>query len=49
MDARRYGKSVDNDFTTWRADKELAGGGILLDQGIICLICSCIWAGRLMR
>ena len=31
----RYGKSVDNDFfTTWRADKELAGGGILLDQGI---------------
>ena len=31
----RYGKSVDNDFfTTWRADKEWAGGGILLDQGI---------------
>ena len=31
----RYGKSVDDDFfTTWRADKELAGGGILLDQGI---------------
>lgn len=31
----RYGKSVDEDFfSDWRADKELAGGGILLDQGI---------------
>ena len=31
----RYGKSVDaNFFNTWRAKKELAGGGILLDQGI---------------
>lgn len=31
----RYGKSVDhNYFNTWRAKKELAGGGILLDQGI---------------
>ena len=31
----RYGKSVDRDFLTgWRADKKLAGGGILLDQGI---------------
>jgi predicted dehydrogenase len=31
----RYGKSVDhNYFSTWRARKELAGGGILLDQGI---------------
>ena len=31
----RYGKSVDhNYFDTWRASKELAGGGILLDQGI---------------
>lgn len=31
----RYGKSVDEDFfSTWRADKDLAGGGILLDQGI---------------
>jgi len=31
----RYGKSVDkNFFETWRAKKELAGGGILLDQGI---------------
>lgn len=31
----RYGKSVDQSFyTTWRAKKELAGGGILIDQGI---------------
>ncbi len=31
----RYGKSVDhNYFNTWRAKKELAGGGILIDQGI---------------
>ncbi|WP_348863801.1 Gfo/Idh/MocA family oxidoreductase [Neorhizobium sp. Rsf11] len=31
----RYGKSVDeNYFGNWRANKELAGGGILLDQGI---------------
>ena len=31
----RYGKSVDeNYFNNWRAKKELAGGGILLDQGI---------------
>jgi 1,5-anhydro-D-fructose reductase (1,5-anhydro-D-mannitol-forming) len=31
----RYGKSVDhNYFSTWRAKRELAGGGILLDQGI---------------
>lgn len=31
----RYGKSVDhNYFNTWRAKKELAGGGILLDQGV---------------
>jgi len=31
----RYGKSVDhNYFSTWRARKDLAGGGILLDQGI---------------
>ena len=31
----RYGKSVDHTyFDTWRAKKELAGGGILLDQGI---------------
>ena len=31
----RYGKSVSQDyFSQWRAKKELAGGGILLDQGI---------------
>ena len=31
----RYGKSVDGDYLkTWRADKSLAGGGILIDQGI---------------
>lgn len=31
----RYGKSVDAQYLTgWRADKEKAGGGILMDQGI---------------
>ena len=31
----RYGKEVDQSFFDgWRAKKELAGGGILLDQGI---------------
>jgi 1,5-anhydro-D-fructose reductase (1,5-anhydro-D-mannitol-forming) len=31
----RYGKSVDKTFfDSWRASKEQAGGGILLDQGI---------------
>ena len=31
----RYGKSVDAEyFQGWRTKKELAGGGILLDQGI---------------
>ncbi|RVT90598.1 Gfo/Idh/MocA family oxidoreductase [Rhodovarius crocodyli] len=31
----RYGKSVDSDYLkTWRSDRERAGGGILLDQGI---------------
>jgi len=31
----RYGKSVAKDFfNDWRAKKELAGGGILIDQGI---------------
>lgn len=31
----RYGKSVTSDyFNEWRAKKELAGGGILMDQGI---------------
>lgn len=31
----RYGKSVDESFySNWRAKKKLAGGGILMDQGI---------------
>ena len=31
----RYGKSVDKDFfSSWRARREVAGGGIFLDQGI---------------
>lgn len=31
----RYGKSVDANYLKgWRADRQLAGGGILLDQGI---------------
>ena len=31
----RYGKSVDESFfSNWRSKKELAGGGIFLDQGI---------------
>ncbi len=31
----RYGKSVDQSFySTWRAKKAFAGGGILMDQGI---------------
>lgn len=31
----RYGKSVDSNFLdTWRANKALSGGGILIDQGI---------------
>lgn len=31
----RYGKSVGEDFyNNWRAKRELAGGGILMDQGI---------------
>lgn len=31
----RYGKSVDKNFyEDWRSKKELAGGGILMDQGI---------------
>ena len=31
----RYGKSVDKSFfNSWRAKKDIAGGGILLDQGI---------------
>ena len=31
----RYGKSVDQSFySDWRSKKELAGGGILIDQGV---------------
>lgn len=31
----RYGKSVDESFySDWRAKRELAGGGIMMDQGI---------------
>ena len=31
----RYGKEVDEDyFKGWRAEPKLAGGGIMLDQGI---------------
>jgi len=31
----RYGKSVDETFfSSWRSKKDLAGGGIFLDQGI---------------
>ena len=42
----RYGKSVDrNYFSTWRAKKELAGGGILLDQGIHMLDLFLLMAG----
>jgi predicted dehydrogenase len=43
----RYGKSVDADFCdTWRARKELAGGGILLDQGIHMLDLFLFFAGE---
>lgn len=43
----RYGKSVDhNYFNTWRAKKELAGGGILLDQGIHMLDLFLLLAGE---
>jgi len=31
----RYGKEVDDDYSnTWRCNKDLNGGGILIDQGI---------------
>lgn len=44
----RYGKSVDhNYFSSWRADKQLAGGGILLDQGIHMLDLFLLLAGEL--
>ena len=43
----RYGKSVDAAFfNTWRANKELAGGGILLDQGIHMLDLFILFGGR---
>lgn len=43
----RYGKSVDEDyFKTWRARKELAGGGILIDQGIHMLDLFLLLAGE---
>lgn len=43
----RYGKSVDaNFYQTWRAKRELAGGGILIDQGIHMLDLFLLMAGR---
>jgi 1,5-anhydro-D-fructose reductase (1,5-anhydro-D-mannitol-forming) len=43
----RYGKSVDHTyFDTWRAKKELAGGGILFDQGIHMLDLFLLLAGE---
>lgn len=43
----RYGKSVDEHFfDTWRAKRDLAGGGILLDQGIHMLDLFLYLAGR---
>jgi len=43
----RYGKSVDhNYFDTWRAKKELAGGGILIDQGVHMLDLFLLLAGE---
>ncbi len=43
----RYGKSVDQSFySTWRAKKELAGGGILIDQGIHLLDLFLMMAGE---
>lgn len=43
----RYGKSVNEDFfKTWRANKKLAGGGILLDQGIHMLDLFVMMAGN---
>ncbi len=43
----RYGKSVDkNYFSTWRASRDLAGGGILLDQGIHMLDLFLLLAGE---
>jgi|SRR5579862_3062638 len=43
----RYGKSVDAAYlSTWRADRALAGGGILMDQGIHMLDLFLHLAGR---
>lgn len=43
----RYGKSVDEDFAeTWRANKNLSGGGILMDQGIHMLDLFLMFAGE---
>lgn len=43
----RYGKSVDSSYLTgWRANKELAGGGILIDQGIHMLDLLLMMAGQ---
>lgn len=42
----RYGKSVDESFyKNWRADRLLAGGGILMDQGIHMLDLLMFFAG----
>jgi predicted dehydrogenase len=43
----RYGKSVDDQFyKSWRARRESAGGGILLDQGIHMLDLFLMMGGR---
>ncbi len=43
----RYGKSVDQSFySSWRAKRELAGGGILIDQGIHMLDLFLMMAGE---
>lgn len=43
----RYGKSVDERFySSWRAQRQLAGGGILLDQGIHLLDLFLMMAGE---
>jgi 1,5-anhydro-D-fructose reductase (1,5-anhydro-D-mannitol-forming) len=42
----RYGKSVSDDFyQTWRAKRQFAGGGILMDQGIHMLDLFLLMAG----
>ena len=43
----RYGKSVDESFySDWRSKKDLAGGGILIDQGIHMLDLFLMMAGE---